>query len=381
MTAMKGIGVGVVGTGAFLPDTIRTNDWWPDDWREARHQPADKDITETVDKAAYKRSVEVDPEVARHAGPYYADPFRGTRQRRVMDEHDRPSDMEAAACKAALADAGIAADEVDLLLGFSQVRDTPVCGNEGRVAHLVGIPTSAAVMENGAGCVSFLTQLKIASRLVQSGEHHTALVYCSSAFSRITDYTQPSSVLPGDAAVAAVIRRVEPGYGYIAQSNLVRGDWAGAIHAAPTDHPHVPWYDFHAYDGPLFVQRLDPHAAHCMGVGAARIFREVAEPLFEKTGYRPEDVDFFVLGQVGAWFPVAMCEAIGIDPARTLAPGDHFERFGHCMAASMPLNMHLARQLGKLDRDALVLMFAPGVGFNAAASLVRWSHPRATATR
>ena len=376
MSKPEGSGVGIVGMGVFLPDTIRRNDWWPPSWGEKKGRGTDRDVVGTVDKAAHRRSAEVDPEVARHAGPYYEDPFRGVKERRIMDPGMWPSDMEIGAGRAALDDAGVEPGEVDLLMGYSMVRDYAIVGNPAKVADALGVPRTAAVFELGGGCQSFLPLLQVATRLIQAGQASTALVYCGSAQTRMTDWSQPSSVLVGDGAVAAVVRRVEPGEGYVDESTLHRGDWHGGVQAAPKDRPEVPWFDFDDYEGPLVVQRIDREAAHCMGSGAASIFREVATPLFEKAGCGPEDVDFLCVSQVGAWFGPAMCEAIGLDPAtQTLPPEDHFERFGHCMPASMPLNLFLAHRLGRLALGDLVLMFAPGAGFSASAALYRWNLP------
>src|SRR5690606_7769459 len=134
----------------------------------------------------------------------------------------RPSDMEAAACRAALADAGIAPAEVDAVLGFSLVRDYVGVEDTGLVAHKVGLREGIGAFEVGAGGGSFLHELRTASGLIAMGEADTVLVYVSSAASLVMDYSTPSSTVPGDGALAAVLRRVEPGLGYVATNCLTR---------------------------------------------------------------------------------------------------------------------------------------------------------------
>jgi len=373
MQPRDGSGVGYLGLGVYLPEQIRTNDWWPEDWRREHGQRLKGDVIGSVEEAVARRSPEVDALVVRHAFPYSTDLFRGTKERRVIPEGMGSAEMEAAACRAALGDAGIEPEHVDLLLGHSTVRDYVASSNHGLVAHQVGLRPSVTAFEVCAGCVSFFLQLRVAVRQIQSGENDVALTYVSSAISRITDYTRPASIGIGDGAVAGVIGRVEPGFGYIAQTTLTRGDLHGAIQLAPRDHPDVPWYRFDLYDEPLVVRRIDDAAAHMLGTQATSFCRETCEALFAKTGYGPEDIDFFIVSQAAAWFPYAMCESLGIDTSKCLAPPDHYQKYAHLMDASAPLNLHLARQYGRLAKGDLVLVYTPGVGVSTAATLYRWN--------
>lgn len=367
----KGIGVGIVGMGSFLPDEIRTNDWWSAEWREHYAAALARDVMGSVDVAAHRGAAEVDPEVRRYAKPYFADLFRGVKERRVMSADMLPSDMEAHACRAALAEAGISAQDVDALIGFGLVNDFVSVENTGLVAQKLGLRPEVASFEVSAACSSFVQQLRVASRLVQTGEFDTVLVYVSSAASLVTDYASPSSVVPGDGAMAAVIRRVDPDYGYIASASSTQGEYHDGILIVPRDVPTSPWYK--GEGGPFLMKRVDSDAAHYMGSRAASTCKKTVTRLLEQTGATADDIDFLAVSQAGAWFSRALADAIGLDHAKILEPEHHFERYGHLMAASMPLNLLLARRLGKVRRGSLVLAFSPGVGFVTAASLIRWS--------
>ncbi len=366
-------GVGIVGMGYGVPDAVRTNDWWPASWRAEHEARLAADVVGSVEKAAQRGAADVDPEVARHAGPYLRDLFRGTRERRVLEDGLAPSDIEARACVAALADAGVDPAEVDLVLGSSLVPDYAILGNQALVAHKIGLRRDVAVMDVDGGCTSLVHQIRVASRLVQTGEARVALVYVSAMVSRVTDYSQPSSVMVGDGAVAAVIRRVADGFGYVAASTTTIGEMHAGIRCVPRSAPETPWYATDRMHEPMTVQRVDARAAHAAGVRSASLFRETTARLFAATGYGPEDVAYLAVSQAGAWFGRAMADAIGIPHARLLPPSDQFERFGHMMQASVAMNLLQGWRTGRLRAGDLALIYSPGVGFTTAAALVRWS--------
>lgn len=370
MSRLEGSGVGFVGLGACLPEEVRGNDFWSGE-RLTRHVArAPRDIAGAIDEAVRTRPADVDAEVARATVAWADDPFRGTRERRVIAADQESSDLEVAACRDALSDAGLSPADIDLYMGYSQVPDRPSPANHGRVHDRLGLPRTAAAFTLDAGCASFLPQLTTATHLIRAEEYRTALLTVSSAVSRITDYDDPVSVNIGDGAVAGVVSRVDPGYGFVAQVQLTRGDLWGGIALAPPSRRDVRWYE--SEEG-LLTGNADRNATHVMGANAASLCREVCEALFQKAGISSGDIDFFVCAQATAWFTDALCDAVAIDRSRALPVADHFSRFAHLVPASMPLNLLLAHRLGRLRRGDLVLMYSPGAGFTQSAVLYRWN--------
>jgi 3-oxoacyl-[acyl-carrier-protein] synthase-3 len=369
----EGIGVGIVGIGAYLPEHVRPNSFWPREWREAHAARARADLATGVDEAVRARSFDVDPEVARATVGFAEDLFRGSIERRVIGEGQLPSDLEVLACEAAIADSGVDRSEIDAYYGYSQVPDSPSPVNHGRVHQRLGLRRDSSAATLDVGCASFLPQLVTASRMIQCGEAHTALIAVSSALSLITDYDAPSSVNGGDGAVAAVIRKVEPGFGYIGQCQKTRGELHQGIVLAAKGHPDVPWYRGDIHQAALTAQNLDRRATHTMGAHAASMCREVCHELLERYDLRPADVDFFATAQATAWFAEALCEAVGVPQDRRLPVDAHYARFGHLVPGSLPLNVFLAYRAGRLKKGDLVLMFSPGAGYTQAATLYRWN--------
>jgi len=376
---MDGIGVGFLGLGAYLPEQVRTNDFWDEEWREQHAARLATDLAGAVDEATRKRMADVDPEVAKCAAHYRTDLFRGTTERRVISEDMLPSDIEVAACRAALDDAGVDVSEIDALMGQSLISDWYGELNHGAVARKLGLRKDIAAFSLEAGCSSFLPQLTTAVRLVQVGEFDKVLIYVGDSSSLITDYDTPSSVLTGDGACAAVIGRVEDGAGYIAQAGVTHGEYHEGILCVPRSNPEIPHWRTDLMTDPMTVQNVDQKATHDMGAHAATLCREVCDRVLDKAGYTGADIDAFVCAQSTAWFGEACCAALGIDPRHRVPPEEHFERFGHLLSASAPLNWIVARQNGRVNPGDLVLAFSPGVGFTLYATLYRW-HPVGKAT-
>lgn len=372
---MEGIGVGFRGMGAFLPEDVRANDFWSDEWRAACEARLATDITGAVDKALQDRLSDVDPEVAKHAMRFRMDPFRGTKERRVMNPDMRPSDLEVAACRAALEDADLEPSDIDCICGQSLISDWSIQPNHGAVARKLGLSHHTTSFSVEAGCSSFLPQLMTAVRLVQTGEFENVLIYVGNSVSLLTDYDTPSSVLAGDGACAAVIGRVEEGLGYVAQAGQTHGEYHEGVLCVPRSTPHTPHWRTDLMDERLTIQNVDLVATHDMGAHAAALCRAACERVLARAGCTAADVDFFVCAQSTAWFSQAFCEALGIDGDKCVRVDEHFERFAHLLSASAPLNWLIARETGRLKRGDLVLAYSPGVGFTQYATLYRWNEP------
>ncbi len=348
-----------------LPEHVRSNDFWSDAWR--------KRMAEDFFRYAERTALETKGESTAGAlRRIWDDPFRGAVERRVIDPAHESSDMEVEACRDALRVAGMTPAEVDLLIGVSQVPDEAIPPNHGKVSHLLGLRFETAVFTLDAGCASFLPQLTTAVRLIQAGDHRAALVFQSSASSRILDYEGPSSPSLGDGAVAATIGRVEPGLGLVDRIQLDRGELYDGIVLARI-HGNERWYEAPSVAEPFTIGTRNLEHAKKMGADGPEFCRETCLPLLERHSLAPDDVDFFVCAQSAAWWADACAAAIAIDADRYVSADDHFKKYGHLLPASASLNLWVAWSTGRLHVGDLVLMYTPGAGFTQTATLVRWA--------
>src|SRR5664279_4645096 len=183
----------IAGTGRAIPDRILTN--------------ADlATMVETSDEWITSRT--------------------GIRERRVVSEGDVLSDFCVRAALPALADAGIAAAELDTIILSTCTPDHLIPGAAPVVQHKLGAKRAAAFDLNAA-CSGWLYGLHVADGLVQSGKAKTILLLGAEFLTRFTDYTDRGTcVLFGDGAGASVLKATKSDHGILSTS--IRSDGEGA---------------------------------------------------------------------------------------------------------------------------------------------------------
>lgn len=361
MADVRGNGIGIRSVAACLPREIRTNDHWT----QYASTPEG-----AIDQAT--RAVADDQSTPAWAAArrWVADPFKGARERRVIDDAHESSDLELAACRRALMDADLTPKRVRALIGYSQVSDDAGPGNHGIVANRLGLGPQLLAMTVETGCASFVTALELGTRLGADGSH--ALLYQSSATSRITDPADTTGPQMGDGAMAEVIGPVEGGLGFVDALQILRAEYRDALVLAPLDG-RKRWYDGGDKQARMVMTARAPVQAMRLGVLGAEFCREACGGLLARNGLTGQDVDFFVCAQAGAWFGEACARTLDLPDHKYTPPEDHFQKYGHLLAASAPLNLWVAWTTGKLRKGDLVLIYSPGVGFTQAAALLRWS--------
>ena len=157
-------GVGILGIGTYLPPEIRRNDWWPADtvarWTagQARGMAALRGAPAEVNPGAR--------DVARAMLEVEADPFGGVIERHILAADQTSTDMEAAAARAALDDAGVAAADIDLLLIHTAVPEYLLSNTACILHHRLGLPAACMAFEAQASAYSLLAQLALALPLI-----------------------------------------------------------------------------------------------------------------------------------------------------------------------------------------------------------------------
>jgi 3-oxoacyl-[acyl-carrier-protein] synthase III len=164
---------------------------------------------------------------------------------------------------------------------------------------------------------------------------------------------------------------VEPGLGFVGRVQLLRGDLHDGVVITRTSGD-TPWYAGGTV-APMAVTSRDRDAAREMGAQGPEFAAEACGLLLERHGCTPSEVDFFVCAQATAWFGEACARAVGVGEGRYTGPGDHFQKYGHLLAGSAPLNLWVAWSTGRLRKGDLVLVYSPGVGFVQGATLIRWA--------
>lgn len=291
----------------------------------------------------------------------------GVKERRWTSEGEDAITMAAHACRAAVEDAGLTLADIDALIWASGAPSQAIPDGGHLVQQALGLgssgrPTCLAVH---ATCLSFLTGLDVAAAFLNSGRYQRILVVSSDRASGGFDTTDPrSAVLFGDAAAAAVVALPGPGedsailhsafesYGDDADLARIRG-WGTArppLDPGTTDKDNVFFMD-----GPgLFL------SATQRGHSFTRQFY----------AHLPEGSDIpLIVPHQPSLLVVKAMKREGIPEEKVVVTLD---RFGNCVAASIPLTLHEAVTTGRLKRGQLFFMLGFGAGLCLGGMLLRY---------
>jgi 3-oxoacyl-[acyl-carrier-protein] synthase-3 len=285
----------------------------------------------------------------------------GIRERHIAAPGELTSDLALQAAKAAIADAGIDAQSIDLIVLATSTPDNTFPASAVSVQAGLGI-THGAAFDLQAVCSGFVYALTTADSLLKVGNHKRALVIGAETFSRILDWTDRGTcVLFGDGAGALVIEAQEqPG---------TRGDRGLLTAHLRSDGRHKT--KLYVDGGPSSTGTV----GHLRMEGrevfrhAVAMITDVIEDAFRATGYSAEDIDWFVPHQANKRIIDGSAHKLGIAPAKVVST---VERHGNTSAASIPLALGVAVADGRIKRGDLVLLEAMGGGFTWGSALIRW---------
>jgi len=323
----------IAGVGSHLPERVVPNAWF-------------ERLVETSDEWIRERT--------------------GIAERRFAAEDEATSDLAVAAARRALEDAGVAPEQVDLIVCATLTPDTPIPATAVWAQRKLGL--SCPAFDVNAACAGFSYALSTGAAFIGSGAAETVLVIGAEVLSRVMDFSDRSTcVLFGDGAGAVVLRPSEvPG---IIGSVLGADGTAAEILIIPAGGSARP-------ASPETVATRD-HAIR-MPAGREVFKRAVVEmasacrELLDKAGYTPQDVDVLIPHQANARIMVAVAERLGIGPDRAIVD---VAEVGNTSAASIPIALDRAYRAGRVRPGDLVLLTSFGAGLAWGATLIRWTHP------
>lgn len=288
----------------------------------------------------------------------------GIRQRHIAGDDETTATLATAAARAALADAGIDASAIGLVVLATATPDNTFPATATKVQAALGCQGGIA-FDVAAVCSGFLYALATADSLLRTGMAKRALVIGAETFSRILDWEDRTTcVLFGDGAGAVVLEA--PSGDMAADADYsAPGIIATRLHADGDQHDLL-----YVDGGPSSTQtvghvrmRGQEVFRHAV-VNLAAVLREV----LEDTGLKAEDLDWVVPHQANARILDATARKLGIAPEKVIVTvQDH----ANTSAASVPLALDVARKDGRIKTGDLVMLEAMGGGFTWGASLIR----------
>lgn len=328
---MKNRAVGILGTGAYVPERVLTN----------------RDLEKMVDTS--------DEWIVSRTG---------IRERRIADEKTASSDLAYEASVRALKKAGISAEEIDLILVATVTPDMFFPSTACLLQDRLGAKKAAA-FDLSAACPGFIYGLATGAQFVATGLYRYVLVIGVETLSKITDWKDRNTcVLFGDGAGAAVLGPVEDGAGFL--SFVLGADGSGRDHlyiAAGGSRKPATYETIAANEHTLRMNGREVFKF------AVRVMNTATEEAIEKAGITQDDIDLLVPHQANLRIIEAAVEKLGLSPDKVVV---NLDRYGNMSSASIPVALDEAWENGRIHAGDHLLFVAFGAGLTWGATVLKW---------
>ena len=315
----------IAGTGSYLPKKILSN--------------ADLEkMIDTTDEWIFSRT--------------------GIRQRHIAAKGEHTSDLALEAAKNAIASAGIAAGDIDLIIIATTTPDKIFPSVATMVQRKLGIAGCPA-FDIQAVCSGFVYALATADNFIKAGAAKCALVIGAETFSRITDYTDRGNcILWGDGAGAVILQA------YHSTDNEKQGIISTHLHADGNFEKmlHVP----RKHDGTPDTVTMEGNAVFKMAVNT---LDQIVDETLNANNMQKSDIDWLVPHQANIRILQATAKKLDMPMDKVVVTVD---THGNTSAASIPLALDVAVRDGRIKRGDVILMEAFGGGFTWGSALIKY---------
>ena len=317
----------IIGFGSYLPKNVVTND----------------DLARKIDTS--------DEWIRKRTG---------ITQRHIAAEGELTSDIAEHAARAALDNAGVSSDEIDLIVLATATPDNTFPATAARVQSKLGIRRGAA-FDVQAVCAGYVYALATADNMIRLGQAETALVIGAEGFSRILDWEDRGTcVLFGDGAGATVLRGSDA-----AGTNQDRGILSTHIYS------DGEYYDMLYVDGGPSTTGTSGY----LRMEGKEVFRhavqrmsEVVETALETNGLKIDDVDWLIPHQANKRIMDSIAKKLSFPAEKIVVTVD---KQANTSAATIPLALEQAASDGRLKKGNLIALSALGGGFSWGSALFR----------
>ncbi|WP_026487225.1 beta-ketoacyl-ACP synthase III [Caldanaerobius polysaccharolyticus] len=324
--------VGIIGTGHYVPQKVVTN----------------FDLMKMVDTS-----------------DEWIRTRTGIRERRIADENTATSDLAAQAAERAIQDAGIDADDIDMIIVSTVTPDMNFPSTACIVQEKIGAQRAFA-FDIEAACSGFIYGLTIAQQFISTGYCDTALLVCADTLSKITNWEDRNTcVLFGDGAGAVVLGAVSEGYGLL--STVMGADGRGGQSLnMPGGGSRMP----------LSKEVLDKklNTIHMNGQDifkfAVKVMAGASIEVLEKCNLKPEDVDFLIPHQANIRIIDSAVKRLSLSYDKVYV---NLDKYGNMSSASIPVALDEALKEGKIHKGDVVLFVGFGAGLTWGSAVVRWA--------
>jgi len=271
----------------------------------------------------------------------------GISERHVAAEGELCSDLAAQASLKAIEAAGIAPEEIDLVIVATTSPDLPFPSTACILQDKLGIRNGAPAFDVQAVCGGFVYALNTADLYIRGGQAKTVLVVGAEVLSRLVDWS--------DRATCVLF-----------------GDGAGAVVLRASDEPGIVAAKLHADGRYRQMLKADPKISmdgQAVFKFAVKVLSEVVEELLEERKLAGTDIDWLVPHQANIRIIEATAKKLGLSMEHVVQT---VALHGNTSAASIPLALDAAVRDGRIKAGQNILIEAVGGGFTWGAILIKW---------
>ena len=343
-----------MGLGSYVPERVVGNDELP--YLDDHHRRRDVQQTETSDAWIVQRT--------------------GIHERRYVpnDGKTETSDLAVEASRRAIADAGIAAADIDCIILGTLSPDQHFPGTAVYVQAKLGIAerTNCACFDIRQQCSAFVYGLQMADAFIRTGMYKRVLMIGAELHSHSLDYStrgRDVMVLFGDGAGAMVLGPVDtddPRAGVIYTSAQADGTGAQDLELKVFEIKRLPYLDYDPRDrehNAIMYPKMDGKRVFLHAVRGMVMSTNAA---LERTGLTWNDIQWFVPHQANLRINEKVVEVAKIPPDKVL---NTIELYGNTTAATVPLTIDHWRQHGKVKRGDRILASVFGSGYTWGAAI------------
>ena len=323
----------ILGTGSYAPERVLTNE----------------DVAKMVDTS--------DEWIRARSG---------IRERRIAAKDQATSDLAVEAAKKALADAGAAPADIDLLVVATVTPDHTMPSAACIIRHKLGLPTTSACFDINAACSGFIYALDTACAMVACGRYRKALVIGAEKLSTVVDWQDRGTcMLFGDGAGAVVVGMVDtPDVGLLGTKLGALGEDTYLLYVPAGGSRQPPSADSFA-KGEHFLKMKGKEVFKL----AVRVMDEAARDILEQHGLSANQIGLVIPHQANLRIIEAISQYLELPIERFFV---NVDRYGNTSAASIPLALDEARKAGRIKPGDLTLLVAFGAGLTYGSALIRW---------
>jgi 3-oxoacyl-[acyl-carrier-protein] synthase-3 len=323
--------VSIIGTGSYVPERILTN------------QDLEK-LVDTTDQWIQTRT--------------------GIRERRIAKDNETTSDMSARAALAAMEQAKVTAEEIDLIIVATATPDcifpSTACYVQKKIRAI-----NAACFDLSAACSGFLYALEVAQQFISNHVYNTVLIVGAEKLSTITDWTDRNTcVLFGDGAGAAILRNRPNSHGVISTHMGSDGDFSEIL-SMPGGGSRCP---ITAENVHLRLNTVKMLGKETYKQAVTSMFN-AANRVLDEAGLQYEDIGCVIPHQANLRIIEAIAQRMGLPIEKFYI---NLDRFGNTSAAAVAIALDEAHRTGRIQTGDYILLVVFGGGLTWGSSVIHW---------